>query len=141
MKDVHKWSPLKSPKGNYPAIAIAEAEGPHGDEHVAREVQGRKRSECNGGRANKARNVKEEEDGGASWRTATGRGCAWPEFLRAGRVDWCLPKAEMGRRAEAGGEPVRKCIPPGVPYHVRVTGFKSAIRGLAAQASPPCHAG
>ena len=100
---------VKIAEGHYPAIA--EAEGPRGDERVAGEVRGRKYREEKGqsamvGEANKARNVKEEEDGGASWRTATGRGCAWPGFLRAGRVDWCLPKAEMGRRAEAGGEPV-----------------------------------
>jgi len=37
-------------EGYYPAIAIAEAEGPCGDECVAGEAGWRKRPECGGGR-------------------------------------------------------------------------------------------
>jgi hypothetical protein len=52
-------------KGYYPAITIAEAKGPHGNEGIAREAWGRERSECGGRRGKEGEDCEEEEDGEA----------------------------------------------------------------------------
>ena len=49
---------VKIAKGYYPTIAIAEAEGPRGDEHVAGEARGRKGQSAVVGEAKRARVVR-----------------------------------------------------------------------------------
>ena len=84
----------------YPAIAIAiaEAEGPRGDERVAGEVGRRKRPECGGGRGKEGEGCEEEEDGEASWRTEASTALARCDGASSGRAELtmrcsrCLPK-------------------------------------------------